>query len=687
MAEVNTPEVASHSSIVVPDGTPEPIRRALDVAASCQFCTFLSPLEVTAEGEFAIEARIGPASEMVDAPVDGPVDWYRVRFLIPRAFPFATVHTVPLEPPLTWHPHQNGDWPREVDPHANVLCPANLNEIHADELLLSHIRHAYAWITDALRGALIRPDERYEFPHLIRRSRTCPIVYVEGGSEMLGWLRQVKCGRAWLRRVKDRGGPAGLFRVEELRPIGEQDDTRVWRSQIGDAAFGDEEVAGWAPWVLVGSPVAQPPHRPPVQWEDFPEYVQRRIVQAARDVARYKRHVPVLLLAFAVPERWCGGPERAVWAAVELDRVDPNDFQPPNGFRPNSDPLRWPPVNRFVARHNPLPWIGICTDISPEALASRRGSSPPHTPLADQSASSQEQAIRRLAGDMPEHQPHRELAPLCSSSGEPGHRGEISDLRVGVVGVGALGSMLAKALAKLDPRELLLLDKDALEPGNLVRHEALPFQVTKDKASALAVLLQPLSSDRQVRGLRKDVVQAWDEVAPQLAACDLIIDATADSGVHGRLLAGELLAGIPVVWCYVKPGPDFGVIVLRRSGSALTIEEAEAALRSGVDAALWERFVGSERREGSLVWPEPGCYFPTFNAPYHRLRMLADAFLTILESWVRNGCPADVVTLVQQEEPTGRYGIEQRIAAQISSPYAGIETGVQAQEGQGRGLK
>ncbi len=245
--------------------------------------------------------------------------------------------------------------------------------------------------------------------------------------------------------------------------------------------------------------------------------------------------------------------------------------------------------------------------------------------------------------------------------------------------------MLAKGLAKLEPRDLLLVDKEKLEPGNLVRHEALPSQVALGKATAMAALLQPLASDRQVRALQKDIVQEWDEVVSELVACDLVIDATAGSGVHSRLLTNAQLADARIAWCYAKPGPEFGILALRRPHSTLTTEEAELALREGMDDALWTRFVGSEKEDGALVWPEPGCYFPTFNAPYHRLRMLADAFVTTLESWLNAGCPTDVITLLQQEEPAGGYGMEQHIATQVSLPRFDIADRAQERERQGRG--
>jgi ThiF family len=591
-----------------PPGTPEDIIHALRVAESCHFCRFLGDLKEGArDNEFIIEAQVSAERR----PLSGsPPPCYQVRFVIPERFPYAVAHAVPLDPRLRWNPHQNGDW-HELGDHANVICPPRQSEVPVEELLLPYVRHAYHWMGDALGGTLTAPDQRYEFPHLIPRGDKKTKVYAEGGRAMFDTVRSMGHGRAWLNRVENEAVGDGLYRVTELRRPGKGADPGAWNSDLRMGVFGQEEPAGWCAWAFVGDPVVEDPHRPPVTWNDFPDPKQRHIVDALEDASFYEHRLPILLLAFAVPNLWGRPPVSVVWQAVNLLGFGPGIFVPPErGFRPTSDPRRWPRFREFIRKNKDLKWLS-CTDVSKEALMSRIG---PETDT------------------------------------------KLDKLRVGVVGAGAVGSMLAKSLSKLGLARLTLFDKERLEPGNLIRHEGLAFQVEHGKASSTVALLASPHGEKP-DGVDRDVVSAWSEVAGRLAECDIVIDATGDAGVHEILSSSAELRGAMLAWCYVKPGPDFGLLALRRSGSSSTLAEAERRLEEEVGEEAWERFRGDIEDTDRVVWPEPGCYYPTFRAPYHRLRMMGDAFLTTLLAWLDEE-EGDVATLFRQVKSEGRLGID-----------------------------
>ena len=588
--------------------------RAVRIAESCRFCRFLGDMKKETNGEYSIEALVGPERRPLSGP---PPRWYRVRFLIPERFPYAVAHAVPLDPELRWNPHQNGDW-REFGPRANAMCPPRQSEVHLEELLLPYVRHAYRWISDALEGRLTSPDQRYEFPQLAARGSGAKI-YAEGGRATLDFVKGAGYGRAWLNRVSNDAVPAGLYRVTEIRRAGTEDDPEAWVSSARKDVFGKEEPAGWTSWVFIGDPVAAAPHRPYVTWEDFSDQDQRNIVAALEDASSYKHRLPILLLAFTVPGNWGGNPEHVVWQAVELEGFGPGIFMPPTkGFRPTADPRRWPRFREFLLRNRDLKWLS-CTDVSRETLLSRSD----HTTGID-----------------------------------------LGGLRVAVLGAGAVGSLLAKSLAKLGLAHLLLIDKERLEPGNLVRHEAMALQVEGYKASATARLLMPPQGE-EPEGIDLNVVGEWPAILDRIVGYDVVIDATGDVGVHELLSSSRELRSAAIAWCYVKPGPDFGLLVLRPPGSLCTLAEAEERLQRECGAELWEQFRGDLADDGRVVWPEPGCYHPTFRAPYHRLRMMVDAFLSTVLAWFEDGEADNAATLFRQVIPSGRLGMESHIVAQV----------------------
>ncbi len=241
----------------------------------------------------------------------------------------------------------------------------------------------------------------------------------------------------------------------------------------------------------------------------------------------------------------------------------------------------------------------------------------------------------------------------------------LQGLRVALLGVGAVGSTLAKSLAKLGPRELLLVDPDTLEPGNLVRHEGHPFQTEKSKAFAVLCALDRALSDCKVFHSNCDVRRGGPQVLEKLRSYDLIVDATGDHGVHAFLADHDELRGNRIAWCYITPGPSCGVLILRASGSRLSCRDADDLVRKNAPPELEAHLGQPEESETQLVWPEPGCYHPTFRASYHRVRMMSDSFVTVILDWLQRQEPTDMITVIVQDTPQGKLGLETRIALQL----------------------
>jgi len=139
-----------------------------------------------------------------------------------------------------------------------------------------------------------------------------------------------------------------------------------------------------------------------------------------------------------------------------------------------------------------------------------------------------------------------------------GKNAEIDSLRqkkVAVVGCGALGGYLARALAQSGVGSLLLIDSDDLAPSNVGRHLLGMESVGVSKAVALARRLEAnfphaISFEPWKGGIE---FAKQDQLA-KLAACDLIIAA-------GINLAGELAldrfrremgAAPPLVWTWIE---------------------------------------------------------------------------------------------------------------------------------------
>lgn len=127
--------------------------------------------------------------------------------------------------------------------------------------------------------------------------------------------------------------------------------------------------------------------------------------------------------------------------------------------------------------------------------------------------------------------------------------------RVAVVGCGALGGFLARALAQAGVGSVLLIDSDEMVPANVGRHVLGMEAVGQGKALALARKLHADFPHAVGFDAWKGPVQAAGaQQQAELAQCDLIIAA-------GISLSGELgldslrqawQAPVPLVWTWIE---------------------------------------------------------------------------------------------------------------------------------------
>jgi hypothetical protein len=106
-----------------------------------------------------------------------------------------------------------------------------------------------------------------------------------------------------------------------------------------------------------------------------------------------------------------------------------------------------------------------------------------------------------------------------------------SELPIAVVGVGALGSQVVTALARMGYGPWTLIDHDVLLPHNLARHALFGFAVGHAKADVLAHLIGDMLGDSSVaQALTVNVLQPGEQthqLTEVLAAAGVILDMSA----------------------------------------------------------------------------------------------------------------------------------------------------------------
>lgn len=159
----------------------------------------------------------------------------------------------------------------------------------------------------------------------------------------------------------------------------------------------------------------------------------------------------------------------------------------------------------------------------------------------------------------------------------------LSNLVVGLIGAGSVGSKVATMLARAGVRRFDVLDDDVLQQENLVRNELDWADVGLHKTHALRQRLLRVRPDAvvTVRRLRlggQEAAGSADAAVLALSRCDLLIDATADGMAFNLVAAAARLGNKPMLWVEVFAGGIGGVIARARPGLDPSPQIARAQL-------------------------------------------------------------------------------------------------------------
>ena len=102
----------------------------------------------------------------------------------------------------------------------------------------------------------------------------------------------------------------------------------------------------------------------------------------------------------------------------------------------------------------------------------------------------QDRIVMIQRGVMPDR---AQLEALMMARHTPGVHKKVSQSRVGIAGVGGLGSNVAVALARLGVGQLILADFDLVEPSNLNRQQYFIDQIGMPKVEALKANLKRIN--------------------------------------------------------------------------------------------------------------------------------------------------------------------------------------------------
>lgn len=146
---------------------------------------------------------------------------------------------------------------------------------------------------------------------------------------------------------------------------------------------------------------------------------------------------------------------------------------------------------------------------------------------------------------------------------------KLPELKVGIIGLGSMGSKIALSLARSGIRKFVVVDDDFLKLENLVRHELSWTEVGMHKVDAIKNALNLTMPNLEIEVLNQRIAGQEPPInaagaLQSLSQCDILLDATANPEVFLHVAAIANAYKIPMCWGEVFAGGYGGLIARAR---------------------------------------------------------------------------------------------------------------------------
>lgn len=124
---------------------------------------------------------------------------------------------------------------------------------------------------------------------------------------------------------------------------------------------------------------------------------------------------------------------------------------------------------------------------------------------------------------------------------------DLAKARIGIAGLGGIGSNVALMLARAGVGTLVLADFDTVDPTNINRQVYLPRHIGRSKADALVDMLGTICPEIRLEAHEARVTP--DNAARMFRGCQVVCEAFDDPGQKAMLVETLIPEGFTVVGC------------------------------------------------------------------------------------------------------------------------------------------
>jgi len=467
----------------------------------------------------------------------------------------------------------------------------------AESRLRWHVERCISWLKAAAENELMAPGEPFEAPQcppeLLNKKLT--IVHDEGPdtwskwSERLGDWGEVRWGTLT--------GVENIIVAEEFR---DSQGNLIRKCRRAVKPLESLRIGYWWLWP---APVVVPPWHSPGTWAELRRIGKRLGVDvdafikwmAGRCVGQ---EAVVVLIGYPIPNQWREDPVEVHWQAIKSPEI-PKKIEPPKGFRANA-----------------------------RGRAARL--------RQDIFAGSKELSYLKTANWHPDRLQARGRLPK-----------EVRERKVTVIGAGALGSCVGELLVRGGVEDVLLIDPDELEPGNLVRHTLTIGEIGRKKADAVADRLQKASPMSRVRAYARPL-PTGKQLQELLESFQVVIDCTGDDVVL-QSLAGTWW---PIPRLFLSTSTGFAahrLFIFVANSCTFPWEDFRNQMTPWLEEERTRWAEAGEILEGA------GCWSPLFPARSDDIWLAAVTTIKFLERGIATGCATGLHVFEQLADPAAGF--------------------------------
>ncbi|HSH80373.1 MAG TPA: ThiF family adenylyltransferase [Herpetosiphonaceae bacterium] len=574
----------------------------------------------TSAGAWALNLRLSPQFSR-DAILPAESDWF---VLADSSYPRGTIKVLPANlggiGQTFQHQAYNGITGQAVPWRSGALClDTTVRTLHrhaydaephtADERLRWHVERALVWLMAAAHEHLAAPGDPFELPQFPVGSGSTPmVVFAEGADSFTRWSTvDEQCGVVDLIVIKPNVYLVQRFRSTRGRVL--------VAPRWGEAITGSNGAKLRGVWLRADDVPVLPPWQAPATWQELRMAFQaqglsldkllRRSFSRIRDG---KQHVA--LLGFPIPAVVGAAPVQMHWQPVLLPVLSCGNATH-RGFRPNELGY-WFNDRRTLLQDATVDWAtGENWDAA--ELATR--------------------------GRLPQ---------------------SVVTKTVAIIGVGALGSVIAELLMRAGVHNLILIDGDIFRAGNLGRHVLTLDDLFNPKASSLARRLNQLSPHAAVKAINHHFPPADPAHITEVQQADIVIDCTANDDPLYDL---ENFA-----WGGTRMFVSCSLGLRAQRLFCFMAESATFPRQAFLDAV--HSFLAQESPlyvEQELPREGVGCWHPVFPARFDDITMMAAQAVKCLEASVAAPPEQPALTVFKQHYEDGMFvGVRRERVEELS---------------------